>query len=49
MNLNNNLLNKCYDLLEKHDVVWMKRKRKINTKLIQNKYLREWFEKYKKS
>jgi hypothetical protein len=34
MNLDNKLFKVCYDLLNNHDSVWMRRKRKLNTKTI---------------
>ena len=34
MNSDNKLFKLCYNLLNKHDNVWMKRKRKLDTKTI---------------
>ena len=34
MNLDNKLFKVCYDLLNNHDSVWMRRNRKLNTKTI---------------
>ena len=34
MNSDNKLIKVCYELLNKHDTIWMKRKRKLNTTTI---------------